>query len=283
MKGQSKMSRRNRGAGTVEYILMLSVVVISLGMLRQFNEAFAVYVKNYYEDYLTCLLDTGELPSLGYEGAQGDCDAEFKPFSLADGRPPNDIPPATATSGNPPTTTAKQDPLEEQNPPKSSDNSDEGGNSPGATEGAGNAPGTGGGPTLLGSDDSGRTRNVPLSAEDGGATRSNGGVVQYDSSGPQQAGGAGGEGRPQFVPAGTVASDGQTGGRKANVPAPDVGLEDKARRVPADVNQKKKEDDKDKGLTFPDFIKFLLIAVLLILMLVFFGGQALSISKGSEK
>lgn len=79
-----------QGQGTIEYILVLIVAVtIILGGLYQLNSAFRVFADNYFGDYLACLLETGELPSMG--GGNGpttsECNQSYKPFSLADGRP----------------------------------------------------------------------------------------------------------------------------------------------------------------------------------------------------
>ena len=76
-----------RGQGTVEYLLvvLLSVAII-LGAIFQLNTAFRAWADNYFGDYLTCLLETGELPSLT-GGSDGLCDQSFKPFSIAEGRP----------------------------------------------------------------------------------------------------------------------------------------------------------------------------------------------------
>lgn len=73
------------GQGTVEYVLLLGLTVaIIFGVVLQFNNAFKVWADNYFGEYLTCLLETGELPALGGP-TTGECAAEFKPFKLADG------------------------------------------------------------------------------------------------------------------------------------------------------------------------------------------------------
>ncbi len=78
-----------QGQAVLEYILVLIVVVsIVLGVLYQFNDAFRNFLQSYFGDYLTCLLETGELPALGGEGYpnQGICSAGFKNFNVASGR-----------------------------------------------------------------------------------------------------------------------------------------------------------------------------------------------------
>lgn len=82
--------RSERGQAVTEYILVLVVVVgIALGVLYQLNTAFKKYVQSYFGDYIACLLETGEMPSLGGgDGANaGTCSAAFEPFSLKNGRP----------------------------------------------------------------------------------------------------------------------------------------------------------------------------------------------------
>lgn len=74
-----------KGQGAVEYILLIGLTVaIVLGIILQFNNAFKVFANNYFGDYLTCLLETGALPSLGGgDTTGGEC--QVKPFSLAEG------------------------------------------------------------------------------------------------------------------------------------------------------------------------------------------------------
>jgi hypothetical protein len=77
------------GQAVVEYILILVAVVgIMLGAVYQFNDAFRSWANNYFGEYLACLLETGELPSIdGAPGDSGICTQLFKPFSLVEGRP----------------------------------------------------------------------------------------------------------------------------------------------------------------------------------------------------
>ena len=81
--------RNERGQAIVEYILVLVVVVvIALGGLYQLNDAFRQWAVNYFGTYIACLLETGELPTLsGSDGDGGICNQFFQPYSLANGRP----------------------------------------------------------------------------------------------------------------------------------------------------------------------------------------------------
>lgn len=71
-----------RGQGTIEYILILTIsVILILSFLWQFNTAFRGYANQLFDGYLACLLETGELPGNG-----GECGAQFQNFNPADGR-----------------------------------------------------------------------------------------------------------------------------------------------------------------------------------------------------
>ena len=77
------------GQAVLEYILILALTVaVMLGAVYQLNDAFRQWAQNYFGEYLACILETGELPSLGgQEGMGAVCDQDFAPFSLASGRP----------------------------------------------------------------------------------------------------------------------------------------------------------------------------------------------------
>ena len=81
--------KSNSGQAIVEYILVLVVAIALMGMVLQFSKAFQAFANNYFGSYLSCLLEMGELPSLGFDGSSGICNTEFQPFSLTEGRPLN--------------------------------------------------------------------------------------------------------------------------------------------------------------------------------------------------
>lgn len=70
-------------------LVLVVVVAIILGGIYQLNTAFAAWAHSYFGDYLACLLETGDLPSLGgpSDTTAGVCNQLYKPFTLADGRP----------------------------------------------------------------------------------------------------------------------------------------------------------------------------------------------------
>ena len=85
----NKLIGEESGQAAIEYILLLVVVVgVLLGSVYQFNSAFSFWADNYFGDYLACLIESGELPSLGgSSGSSGECNQLYKEFSPDDGRP----------------------------------------------------------------------------------------------------------------------------------------------------------------------------------------------------
>lgn len=79
-----------KGQGIVEYILLIVIIIamalaISARLFKPFND----WAKNYIGDYIYCLLDEGELPSLGGEDTIEECDKGFDAFTAGSGRPPS--------------------------------------------------------------------------------------------------------------------------------------------------------------------------------------------------
>lgn len=79
----------------VEYILIVTIVVSFIISLRGFFSNVKDMTNNYMGDYIICLMDFGELPSLGSTDSDlnqhtGDakCNVQFKAFTIASGRPP---------------------------------------------------------------------------------------------------------------------------------------------------------------------------------------------------
>jgi hypothetical protein len=77
------------GQTTVEYILIVALsVTIILGLASQFYKPFGNWMQDYMGQYLECLLDVGELPTIGGSSDSGECTSKFSAFSVTGGRPP---------------------------------------------------------------------------------------------------------------------------------------------------------------------------------------------------
>ncbi len=83
----------NKGQAAIEYILLLVIVVgLLIALTSQIMKPFGAFMDNYMGAYLQCILETGELPSLGNDEDTAlkdeGCNARFEGATLADGRPP---------------------------------------------------------------------------------------------------------------------------------------------------------------------------------------------------
>ena len=269
--------RNQRGQGTVEYILILTLAVaIILGAIVQLNSAFRVWADNYFGEYLSCLLETGELPSLSGGAPDSLCDEAFRPFSLAEGRPAVGDPIGSGGSG-----------------------SDEDGGED--SDGQGRAR-----PATTSSSDSGSQNDQAYSR------RGNSGGRRIRVSSSQGAGSQSGEGATDESGQVTFNSFNQ-GGRVVRIPIRETAAirqrryrEDQKEKERARVKttaegssqerdgapqlikstvRKTASDVPDTGFewSFGNLLRWLIIIAILIAILLFIGGQALQISKSLEK
>lgn len=91
------------GQALVEYILLVVVSIsLILALANQLYKPFNKWLENYMGAYLQCLLDAGELPSLGYTAEEAICNTDkFEPATVLGGRPPSDGRGPTGGEGNP--------------------------------------------------------------------------------------------------------------------------------------------------------------------------------------
>ena len=263
------------GQGTVELILVLLVSVsIVLGVAYQLNDAFGNWAKNYFGEYVSCLLESGELPSLGGSGgvSAAQCNDLFEPFSIANGRPL--IGAGVGEGGG------------------------QGGNSAGRS-----GPG---GPS------GGQARG----RRSGGANNVFGGRTSFRSKSRFTPKGGGGGSKGTYTGSTDGDISGLLGGRnkkirtkrrgfraydsiyyadekKKKLSAADVKKrkslsnegEVKQRAVRIPLNRKlatKKQMKADLEMTFGDYLKYIIIIAIIIALVLFFGNQAMQISKSME-
>ncbi len=83
-KAQNQILKRRKaqsGQAVVETILLIAIgVVLILGLMKEFYQPFGTWVKTYMTSYLECLLDVGELPTLGSASVTSVCVEQFKAF-----------------------------------------------------------------------------------------------------------------------------------------------------------------------------------------------------------
>ena len=88
---QSRFLLRNQGQAMIEYLLMIVVMVMLLvGLTMAFFQPLGDFLTRLNNTYIRCLLETGELPKTGAEGA-ASCDASLPRFEARnmDGSVPN--------------------------------------------------------------------------------------------------------------------------------------------------------------------------------------------------
>lgn len=263
-----------RGQGLVEYILVVVVSVsLILGGLYQLNTAFKGWANNYFGNYLACLLESGELPNISGGGGDGGiCNEIFKPFSLADGRPLNPG----------------------YSPPEAKPDSKGGGTREGGRAGtsvgrrSGGGGGSGGGGRFAGGSFGSGKKKIGATGRRGASATYTGSTaagdygngsgrsgkrnpiavkprldnrfaLQDERERPQKRSVAGGGRRPQ-----------ESGGQTPRV------------RVKRTDVKKSATAEADSGLTLPSFLKWLVIAGIIIALIVVLGGQSLQIGKSMD-
>lgn len=242
-------------------------VGLVLGLLYQLNTAFQSWAASYFGDYLSCLLETGELPSIGgaAPGDSGECNNFFETFSWSKGRPLNAALNVT-------------------------DNYTGGAGAGGARE-SGQVGPSGAVGNYVGGSGLGSGRAPPLN----GPGRGRAGADAY--TGNTKAGNYGGgysdrsgmqnqQDKTRLDE--TFAFDDEkpktrrTEFNAQRSTASDSGMEARNHR---DIRRDRKADNGNgpsAGMTFPDFIRYLIIAAIVIALVFFLGGQMLQVSKSME-
>ncbi len=249
------------GQAVVEYILVLVVVVgIALGVMYQLNTALKKYVQSYFGDYVACLLETGELPSLGgSSGANAEsCASLYEPFSLQNGRP------LIASSG--------------------------GGNGEGSSSDASSR-----GSSSRGSNGSRVTRSgSSLNAERDRGGQVAAGKIENKSKKEYQGSGGGEDTSASYR---ANVQRGGPGSRiytklknenKETVLNKKIDLTGKlagrsARKIAVDMDKfkpKQPVSDTSFSLSIGDYIRYLLILAIIVIIVIFFGGQLNQLRKG---
>lgn len=265
--------KNNYGQAVLEYVLMLVIVMtVLLYFITGVARGTQKFAENYFGSYFRCLLETGELPQLGADGAaETECDELYEPYSFREGRYPISNSNSNSDSGD------------ERN---LADNDSGDNASAGASES--------GGPSNIGAGGSGgldsnsRSRKVPLSAADkkGRSDNSDGGGGRFNNFQQSDEFGDEGSGRSTYVPVyGTMGGEeeeksGET--VKAQIDQnPEQAL--RGKRVPVSVSKTgDKSNVDDEPMTLPDFLKFIIIAAIILAIVIFFGGQVMQFNKSQD-
>lgn len=241
------------------------------------NTAFEKWANNYFGEYLACLLETGELPSIG--GAPGDsgiCNELFEPFDIANGRTR-----------------------------KTSSGEGDGGDGSDKDQLSRGGSGDGGGvressASSRGSYVSSSSSRSFRSSRRGGSFNPAQNISKKDKSkytGSTETSSVAGVGysqthsdlgRPQYISlpnrrlVDVSDTETETSKKSGNVKRDNASAQDKRRIQLRRKEVSKTTIEEDKPLTFGNFLRILIIAAIIIALVVLLGGQALQISKNSD-
>lgn len=268
------------GQGTVEYILLLVVSILLVsGSVYQFNDQFRQWANSYFGDYVSCLLETGELPIIGSSGGERSvCAEQYRSFSSFTGRTHDSS--QSGGSGGAGSGSGGDKDKGSSNSGKST--SESGGDS---LNSASRSSGRGGGGLELGDDDFASGKKSASS----GMGPSRGKAAYTGSTEDSLAGALGGGGRQaqnvrgEFLEGGYRVSvenreDGEklSGGKK--------GAEGNGGKAQARIPIKRNlasaaQTPDDQALTLGDYLRYILIAALVIALIVVLGSQVLRINQ----
>ncbi len=276
--GPLENQKSQSGQAIVEYVLLLAIsVALILGFANQFYRPFGNWVQNQMGPYLECLLDVGELPGMGGQEA-GECANQFQPFPGSNGNP-NQI-----------AQNEKDKDEKAGNKNKAGSSADEtGGN--GSTQGA---YGSSGGRY-------GRNVGFKIGGQNGSDSPSSGAgsetmteklpqskFFKLRSNNGQQrtlltgSGGSGITGELQ-----NIKTDKKENKEKAfNIGKLDEseGPSSKAKKlIVKPTDRKVAEEEVQTSWSFGQYLKYLVIILIIIALVLFLAGQAAQISKSMEK
>lgn len=278
-----------RGQAALEYVLMLVIIVaLIIGLTSQIIKPMDAFIKNYMGSYVQCLLEMGELPTVGSEDTTLEdegCNARFQAGTWARGRPPNGSGSGGSSSGN-----------------GSGSDKDGSGSKSGGSGSDGSGSGGSSGGTYAGSQSRGgsrfmnRGRRPSSGVESGGAAQ--GKVVEIalegGGSGGFFRGSSGGSYGPRAAKTRSVAITGLTEAERKKLEKKSNGegkasivtgeqLTPPVKKLAVKKPPVKTFEKEEEPFTIGNFIRILFIVAIILALVVFLGGQALQMSKSFEK
>ncbi|MGZ3795487.1 MAG: hypothetical protein ACXVB1_03935 [Pseudobdellovibrionaceae bacterium] len=266
----------------VEYVLMLVVsVAMVMALGYQLFKPFQIFLKSYMGDYIACLLETGELPSLGNPQTQAlledaGCNAQFEAATISKGRPSK---PANSSSS-----------AQAQKSDSSSKSSDSSGGQAKGDGGGGHGPSSSRGGNLLISSMKRKTATesrggqetkvteIPLEEKSQFYNRKNSFSSDLNRA----------QGKTTYVGIAGMTEDEKkkqerreensrtlASGESRGFPLKKIPIKKPEAKPPIEA--------EDTPFTFGNFLKFLLIATIVIALIVVLGSQALKVIKSQEK
>lgn len=301
-----------KGQAMIEYVLLL-VITVSMVLLALANvfKPIQGFLQNYMGTYVACLLSSGELPAIRTENGLKDNDPKCN-FSIAMNQSTGNSGGSGPTSTNPNSTDPNTSNNKRNGGSSGSNSSSKG--SGGARSGSGNGSDYG--------NDSGAGANSYAGSRSRNSGFGKSAFLRRSSDGlGSDGGGIGSEGKKRYVnnldrnkndkyfraqenrtPLGGrygrgVAISGMTEDEQQKIERkiqseprtiPQNSSEDfsvpgkKTTLKPPPEKQKIKIEEKDAGFTLGNFFKYIMIAVILLLILILGGGQVFEMSKTME-
>lgn len=269
--------KNQRGQGTVEYVLVLALVVaIIFGGIYQLNTAFRVFADNYFGEYLACLLETGELPGVG--GGDPNSLCKIEAFDLAKGQRRDGQDGNGGGGAGGPGDDGDQSDADDPSIVKNTSGSPGGGSNAEIGSASGSRNGSNSARTRIRRGGSGGDEDENGSGEGGSSPSAF--ANSYD------------QGRTVRIPIRNVDQFGRVINKrkdkeetrtKVSSSTIERGAREGAperikvvKRVPA-------SEDKDDGVEFTmgNMLRYLIIIAIIIAIVIFIGGQALQVSKST--
>lgn len=263
------------GQATTEYILLLIITVaLILALMTQFFKPLQSFISSYLGDYTACLLQTGELPSLGDDDSKSalsdqGCNTQFAPASLENGRPPKG-------SAN---TNANNSDAKKKSSSEGSSGNGSGGTS--ASTGGGHYYGPGRVRGNRSGDSSGASKKVvEIALDNGGA----GGFFHSNVAGSA----AYRQQRSMSIPLSGLTEAEKKKLAKKPPPSTRIIASDGVGNPPKKLTVKKPEKKaeappEDEPFTIGNFMRMLFIIAIILAIVIFVGGQVLQMSKSYDK
>lgn len=278
------------GQAVIEYILVIIVIVaIATGVLYQFNSSFARWATSYFGSYFACLLETGELPGIsGSGGDSGVCSQLYEDFKFTAGVVPR-IPGGGGggnTGGGGSHQTRTQGPSRSSGTEASHNDASSSGQASYGRVGGKSRSGSFSQSSLDGTSGSnGKRAKFSKNTKSKGLYTGSTEISLANSLNQQS-------GQSQKIKISSLDrrygfSDDQENDKKDKI---SLSKKDK-NQVTSRTNEKIRVNRKvaaseqhiaESSMTFGSFIRFLIIAAIVIALVVLLGGQGLQISKSWE-
>lgn len=277
------------GQGLLEYIALISLsFVLVFGIVYKFSDAFRQYTQAWFgseSGYLFCLIENAALP--GDDG----CQDQMPKFDIASGKPKN-MPVASSSSGgstaNSSSASKSSSSSKGGSETKKSGSSNE---SSSASSGRGSRD-TGGNSGLVptGSADFGGRGGRGFASQSNSSEKSSGAKqkggsrseVDLTALGGNSSEGSGSTSRVSSNASAGALSRGNTTSANNSIPVNERDLKT-AREIAAERIKKRKADEEVSPFTFINFVRWIIIIALILLLLFFVGSQFVAAQRGSKR